>query len=143
MTTFRTGVFGLILAGLFMISMVNFGVTFVQQQGGNVTLLDDPIVRNATDGLNISLFKIRDTSEDQATAFEDEPQKEEADAFEPTRSILGTIRQIPSLVKGIYNVIAGFVEQGLGIPRIVVTVIGGMLALFFVLAGWKVWRAGE
>lgn len=137
----RTFIVGFMLASLFTIAMIQFGVQFANDNNTNISIADSENIQ----ALNLSLFEdlenAEDTSAGQRTAFEENDPQVESNIL--TEAIVFSKTVFTGVFFGMFNVIFAFSSEILGVPPIVMGTIIAILGLVLVFLGWRLIRTGE
>lgn len=130
-----------ILAGLFLIAIVNFEVNMAQQNSLNSTLLKDDRINNTYIGAETQITESYKTVNSTSTSLEQTSVGEDAQTIPTITSFTTTIKGAGS---GLYNLLfGGLLREGIGVPEIALTTLGAIMAVVIALLAWRVFKTGE
>lgn len=127
--------------GLFVIAAISFTSLLVTENN-----VDNDILTN--DQLNSTFGDL--LAEFNSSQSDLQVQKNSFDSEIPERgfgsliifSIVGVTQQFGNVVTGIYNVVVVLPASFLGIPKVILDVLGSILIVTIVLLAWRVYRVG-
>lgn len=143
MADFKSLFVGIILSGLFLFSLISFGIMTGSNNLDNQSIIQDPRINQTYSRLYGNLTTQQSVAENQTTNFEKENP---TDSFGSLLffSIVSFGRVIRSTLISMYNVTFGFVfEVLLGATYLPVTLaIGGILLVVLIIYLWRLFRIG-
>lgn len=137
-----------LLAGLFMVSMINFAVLFQEENGANTTILSNQLINDSYNNLNTQLGGAQSQYRNQSDIFaETEPQENQESLL--VVSIAGAWNVFSSIPVAVYDLTVGLLfdsllgndsNNGFGI---LLGTFGAIITLSIVLYAWKLIRTGD
>lgn len=138
---FRTYLVAFILAGLFLIAVINFSIQFGTDNKTNITLTDNPQINDAFGNITSDLTELSEKTQTQRNATEKDPTTIGAESLLLV-SVWGTIKSFGSIVMGSANYLLTLPSL-LGIPPIVLVTIISIITISIIFFGWRLIRVGE
>ena len=140
--TFKDYMIGFILAGLFLYCLIAFAVNAQLNNDVAHPITEDSRVGLVYSNLQSNLSGVENTANSSRTNFEQDTPTAGVLGFSMT-AIVGVGKTLTATISNMYNITLGAVFGILGIPTIVLQVIGSILVLFIVLLLWRLYRVGE
>ena len=140
---FKDFAVGVVLAGLFTIALLTFGVGFAGENNANQSIADERLIAPFNDSLQANLEGIKGITEGQREAFESQEAQGGQDQGFGLTSIVGIIFTFTSMMFTTFGIIINTVSSAIGLSPLVVDIIIGAMILTIVLLGWKVIKTGQ
>lgn len=137
---FKDYIIKLLLAGLFITSLVTFGVSFTMDQGKSADVIDDGHL--SLDELEQEINDTSDDAEAWAEAFRSDSVFVQLGAV-IMFSIWGVMKLIWTSVVSLFTLILDSASTVLGVPPIVLGVLTAILLVSLIFAGWRVIKRGD
>lgn len=134
------------LIGLFVVSLINFGILIQNENNSSVQIIDDPRINRTFGDLSQNLSQDNlesDVSEKKETFETEEPQISEGNLLLNSIKFIWT--GISDTIVGVYNIIDGLIFQTLfgSTFGVLLSVIGAILSGLVILFGWQLYRTGR
>lgn len=130
------------MAGLFVMALVSFIVITQTNNDMDETILSNPILNKTYVDLGDELDTYKEDGEEQSLLQdEDDPLTEGGNLL--FTSITGSGKVIKGMISGVYNSVVTIPAGILGVPKTVVGVLTGVLAILILLGAWRLYKAGE
>lgn len=145
MVNFRPLLVGFLLAGLFAIALLNFGILLAENNGVDHSIGDDPAISSYKDNLEDTL----DTAYSNATGAEESLGKSPVSfisqniIFDAIGGIWKTLKEVPITV---YNLTFGLLSQKLfgdSSYGIVLAIISTIITITVIFGVWKMVFTGD
>ncbi len=130
------------LLGLIIFGTLTFMVSLQTQNGLTENILDDSVINKTYTNLSSKLIQSSDTANTTKTAFEKDIPEPSTFALVIFATI-GVVQTITGMVLGVYNILIVLPATKLGIPQVVINVIGSLVIVSLVLGAWRLYRAGD
>lgn len=140
---FRDLVLGVVLAGLFVISMLTFGIGFAGDNNANQSIVDAPFIAPLNDSLQSNLEGVKTITEGQRESFESQEAQGGVDQGFGLTSIVGVIFTFTGMLFTTFQILINTLSIAIGFPPLVVDIIVGAVILTIVLMGWRVIKTGQ
>lgn len=130
------------LAALFVLSLIVFGYSMQINNGVNDTFINNSNIQRLNTGLQSNLTGFQTEAQAKRTTFEGQTQQVGTADQSNGIGFFDQVKGFSSLMFGTYNVMTSGISNILGIPALVINIIGGALVITMLLLGWRVIRAG-
>lgn len=141
MGSFKGLLVSVILAGLFFISLIMFGIQFSSDQGVVSPILQEKSLNDSFNSINDSLYDLQEKTDSNWNATHKE-NPEESDQSLKLFTIWSTIKSSGKIVKAVSTSMFSILAS-IGIPPIVLGVLLAIIVLTLIFLGWKTIRSGE
>ena len=141
MASFRSFIVGLILLGLFVLSIGNFIVTTQLNNGVNDTILNDPSFNATFTSIETDLGKVQDQGQAQRQGLEEENPTKGSDNL--IFDSIGGIKRFTGTVVSISDLTFGLIASTIGVSPLVLSVFLGMILIIGGILFWRVIRSGD
>ena len=131
------------LCGLFLFSMLNFGVGVQEAYNVSDGLMSNAGINNTFGELNTGLGGIKDDAEVQRNATSGNDQITASFGSFLLNGIGSTISVFTDIPLMIYGIVVEGSATALGIPPIVIGLLTAFMLILMVLMLWRVIRTGE
>ncbi len=145
MVNFRQLVVGFLIVGIFMFSLISFGITLQTQNNSSQSLLDDSTFNDTFGDLQTEIQGSKVVADNQREAFESQEPGAGGFNFDLT-SIIGAgikFTDFLSSAGGMITIILTAPQVYLGIPGIVTIGIASLITITIILLAWRLYRTGE
>ncbi len=136
---FKEIVFGIIIVGLFSISLLYF-TGFSSINNNSTSILDSSEFGSLNESLNEQLNSFDNTANSQHNSTKLQGNEKGNDNF--FLNIIPTIFAFIGTSLSMVNIIFDIFSDFLGVPRLLLNVIGGMFLITLLLLGWRVIKSG-
>ena len=142
MAGFREYLIAFMMAGLFLLVMINFVINMARDNNAQQSIQHDPIINSTFHNLNVEIENIQRNTTAAKDSWEKETISQQiGDLLFGSVKIIGII--LGGTIKGFYAIFRVFAESKvLGIPSIVVTYILSIVSLTVLLLGWRLLKRG-
>lgn len=139
---FRNIVIAFLLVGLFMFSLISFGVELAADNEINQTILSHPTINSSYQKIESNLSTAASTASGQRANFETEIPTESFGSL-LFYSIVSAGKVFGGMMASMYNLITGSFSEVLGVSPIVLGTITAIILMSMVLLAWRVYKSGE
>lgn len=130
------------LIGVFVFSIMSFGIVLQQDNNVNITILEDERINNTFIRLGGNLTSSRDVTQEQKEGFEsDIPERGFGSLI--IFSILSVGQTFTAIIVSVFNILIFLPASILGISSVVIGVFESILLVSLVLLVWRVYRIGS
>lgn len=134
-------IIGVLLVGIFALAMITFAYQTQIDNNADNNILNEPSFKGLNNTLSDNLQIVRSDAQEQRENFETQEATGGDEGFSLT-SVVSVVKKFTSMMFGTFNIITGVLSDVLGIPSIVINLIGGILIVLMVLLSWRVIKAG-
>jgi hypothetical protein len=142
MSGIRTIATSMALVALFFFCMLAFAVQTQTNNPTNSSLSTDPNFNATYQSISGAVASTSTVANATSSTFNSENPVISFGQI-VMLSIVGVYKLITSTVISAFNIIAGISMTYLGIPPVVIGVIGGILVITLTLLAWRLWRWGQ
>ncbi len=129
------------LIGLMVFGGILFVTNLQNENNLNITILNDTIINSTFIDLNNSLGAFSDSASGGKDAFEeDKPASGFVDLV--LFAVIGVVTTFTGLILGVWNVLIVLPASLLGVPSVVIGVLGALLMVTLILSAWRLYKAG-
>lgn len=139
---FKEIVLGIVIVGLFALSLITFGGQVAINNNASQNILDDPAISGFNETLRGHLQGIESSAQNQREVFENQEAQGGADEGFSLTSIVSISKTFIGTAISTFNLIFGVVADVLGIPPIVFNVILGGIIIVILIFTWRLIKAG-
>lgn len=140
---FKYWMVSILLIGMFIVSMMLFGIGFVSEYGlGSEAIVSDLVLSNVTD-LNNTLFTSQANVQGAETAFLGQELEEDNALGLAISKPFRYVKTIYNTVKILSNIIVSIISSTFTLPIYVTSTILAIIGLTIVLAIWRLLRTGD
>lgn len=138
---FKDIIIGVVLAGLFALSLLTFGINLATENNSANSIVNESIILPFNETLHDNLEAVKSTSESQRNSLENQEAQGGDEGFSLT-TIPTILFNFTSLMFGTFQILIHSISQVLGIHPIVINVIVASLVITIVILTWRVIKAG-
>jgi len=136
---------GIALTMLIAFAMISFGHQLTEDNYSNASILNDPVISKMNSSIQTNLSSYQSVVQSQRESVEDEG-KDIKSGFGTLVifSIIAAGRIFTGMVVGGFGIIMGlFSDSRIGVPPMFIGVFTAIMIVSLVLAGWRLYKAGE
>lgn len=130
------------LIGIFVFSMLSFGITLQLNNGVTDPITNNPVINSTFNRLESNLSSYGSQTQAQRASFESEiPERGFGTLI--IFSIVSVGQKFTAIIITTYNILIVLPASILGISPVVISVLGSILIVTLLLLVWRVIRAGS
>lgn len=130
------------LIGIFVFSMLSFGITLQLDNGVTDPITNNPVINSTFNRLESNLSSYGSQTQAQRASFESEiPERGFGTLI--IFSIVSVGQKFTAIIITTYNILIVLPASILGISPVVISVLGSILIVTLLLLVWRVIRAGS
>lgn len=136
---FRSIFIGIVVVGILFLAIFQLTITTQNQNNQAQLITNNTVINQSYGGLTTQLGTAQAGSDSASNTFGQITPTQSFGIVDVT-SIVSPTRTFRALLIGTYNVMIVLPAKILGVPPIVVGVIGAILMLTIILGIWAIWR---
>lgn len=141
---FQNYVVMFLVVGLFLVVMVSFSVSLAYNNHSNQSLASDPNLNKTVQNLVVSLEDASNSVTSSGQTFATESEGVTTEDTEITLpSIIGVYQTGNAVTAGMLSFFNALAVQYLGLDLLTVSILGAILMITLVIAGWALFRSGR
>ena len=130
------------LIGIFVFSMLSFGITLQSDNGVTDPITNNPVINSTFNRLETNLSSYGSQTQAQRANFESEiPERGFGTLI--IFSIVSVGQKFTAIIITTYNILIVLPASILGISPVIISVLGSILIVTLLLLVWRVIRAGS
>lgn len=138
--SYRAFLVSVVVAGLFVLAMFNFGYEFSIENSANQTILDDPRLSNLNSTIVKNLSASRDTVNNQNSNIEDSEVTIGNSII--LAALTGTWKVFSGSIIGFMNIFTLLARDILGVPAVALGTVLSVIGITTLFLGWRFLRLG-
>lgn len=130
------------LVGVLILATINFTSLLPTENNQTSTILENDIINSTFNNLQTNLSAFRSTTQGQTEAYQqDIPERGFGSLIIFT--IVGVGNTFMGLITGIYNIMIVLPSQILGVPKVVMDILGSIFLITIIFLSWRLYRVGS
>lgn len=130
-----------ILISIVIIGGFGFAINFYNSQNGEVSIMDDPVIKDLNLSINQNLSQAFNTANDQKTSVESENPTVGSDTF-LFSSMINTPKKLLGIITDLYNIIFTLIIKKLGISMVIISGFATIIVVIIIFSIWRTIKQG-